>query len=171
MTAGRQPPPGPPEVSEAQLLEVMAAEIYTHLAGLVGLFALPKALQVADRDLQGFARAMAKEQLQLGKEMIPALSDAKAVAELPHIAVRVFKTVDGRPGSAPIKDSVHTFLVQKQFTACQGDNAHAEALSTALLLAFVFTAPVRGLLRLHGYHYDFVSPKEVRPPPIHLVKG
>jgi hypothetical protein len=44
-------------------------------------------------------------------------------------------------------------------------------LSTALFLALVLMAPVRGLLRLHGYHYDFISPKLTEPPKISLVKG
>lgn len=166
------PPPEFKPPSEDELMAAWAQEIRLQLPYLVGAFTAHLPPEEARRLLATAGQlvpGMVKEQRHLAKDMMPTLQDPETVKQMPTFVLRIFKTEGDRPGGPPIASTAVGLEAPKQLTDCAGDDRHVQALKTMLLWNFAMHPAVRLLLRLFGYHYDFVQQKP--QSPIHLVKG
>lgn len=152
MSEGGETPPGDSdgfsddEAARGALVEAMQADIGMNLAALVSLFG-PISLTEVPGDLIDF---MVREQLMMVEEVLPSLSPERA-KERPRIVVEITKK--GAP--SPLR-----FTVTKRIELCKSLD---EAMAWGLFVAFIRDPAARGLLRLHGYSYEF---KEVKASSI-----
>ena len=156
-----QPPSGPNPLDPAFLQQLLTAQ----LGGLAGVLLpqIPKSL------IPQIVPGMVKEQAHLGETLIPAiLSPTK---DQPSFTIRIYKTKNGQPGGPPVPETVRELSVHKSLSARVGeDDAHEHALYTAMLIGFAMEPAYRGLLRLMGYHYEFISYKQAPAPKLQLLK-
>jgi hypothetical protein len=144
-----KPPEPPPE-----LIAALVLDIGTQLAGLAPLFVG----DFPEEQLREVVDFMVAEQLLVGNEIMPSVTDPAQVKERPVILIEI-KGPEG---------DVFTMQCQKQLGNCK--TAH-EALGQVMLLALLLSAPSRALLRMSGYTYTFKEPKGGDPGPnLILVK-
>ncbi len=148
-SGGAKPPEPPPE-----LVAALVMDIGTHLAGLAPLFVgdFPEA------QLREVVDFMVAEQLLIGNEIMPSMTDPVQIKERPIILVEI---------KGP-KGDIFTMQCQKQLLNCK--TAH-EALGQVMLLSLLLSPAARALLRMSGYTYTFKEPKGGDPGPnLILVK-
>ncbi len=150
MESGDGKPPEPPP----ELIAALVLDIGTQLASLAPLFVG----DFPEEQLREVVDFMVAEQLLIGNEIMPSITEPKQFKERPTILIEI----TGPDGE------VFTMQCQKRLENCK--SAH-EALGQVLLLAFLLSAPSRALLRLSGYVYTFKEPKGGDPGPgLILVK-
>ncbi len=139
----------PQELTEEEAaLQHMAQDIALQLQGLLGHFAPT----FPEKDFPRLLQLMVREQVQIGNEILPSISDADAIEQAPRIGVRVYQKAG--PGKEPDPTTAIMLIVNKHI----GDDPKG-ALETACTLALLLQPGVRGLLRVCGFHYDFVQVK------------
>jgi hypothetical protein len=158
-----QPPEEPPQLTQEEIHKIMQAEIGGMLQGLAVSFAD----HFPQERLGEVVEAMIAEQKIVGEQIMPSLIDPARYEK-----GRIFLIEIKRRGEPD--NTAFTMSMPKRLEGIE--NPH-EALAQALMLAFLLSPAVRGLLRLWGWDYLFKEPKHGSTPgtslksALKLVKG
>lgn len=132
------------QLSEQELAEAEAMyreQLLAELGLILGLFAPSFPVD----KLPTLVDVLVKEQALVREQIMPAILEGEG-----ELLINV-KDRGGRAG---------TFRANRTVAQAKGDCG--QALSSALVLAFLMFPAARGLLRVYGVEYGFVAPK---PPP------
>lgn len=153
-----KPPEGEPSpddqvgVSPEQIWMAARMQLATHLAALVGQFPRPAHLQpLTEESFNKLLDVLMAEQQQIHEQILPTL-EVEAAREAPTVIIEL-----GRPSHPNVKPA--------QITVCKRldlNQEPAEVLSFACFMALLLSPAVRGLLKIHGYHYNFKEVKRSR---------
>jgi hypothetical protein len=126
-----------------EMKQFLKMDIGSQLAGLVERFAT----QFDFGKLDEVVEYMVGEQLEIAEKIMPTLMDPALYKDSPTIIIEVTKK-----GEEPF-----TMQAPKRLELARSPS---DALAQAMILCLLLSAPVRALLRIHGYSYTF---KEIKP--------
>ena len=153
MSAPDEKPPGDgPEAQERQAIMAAKTELAMHLAALVGQFPAPAHLTpLTEERFNDLLDVLLQEQMQIFQQILPTL-ELEAAKEAPTVVIELRRP--SHPNTPPA-----------QITVCKRPDLNqepAEVLSFACFMALLLSPAVRGLLKIHGYHYHFKEVKRSR---------
>lgn len=142
-------PKSPPEVP-ADVVDLIRQSVRQQLA-LVGLFAPT----FPEQEIPRLLEVMTQEQVQIESQIMPSMYMPEQIRSHPRIMMRLWAS---KPDGTLHEEYV-SLVAPKVLSPSMGADrqTRADALSTTMILATLSSPGFRALLRIRGYHYDFVG--------------
>lgn len=154
-------PKSPPEVP-AEVVTLIRQSVRQQLS-LVGLFAPT----FPEKEIPRLVEVMTQEQVQIESQIMPSMYMPDQIKSHPQLMMRLWAS----KSDGTLENEYVSITAPKVIASSVGADrkARADALSTAMLLAILGSVGYRALLRIRGYHYDFVGVGATEPPESRII--